>query len=67
MDDESRQLLERLVNEIEKIRHLIEIKMREEAVMHERAAAVASHSANVAYLSSKWPRRDGDKLVKSPA
>lgn len=64
MDDNSiRVLLAEILNEMREIKNFLAEQQRERAA----AVAVATTQAQtgkpaaLAYLSSKWPRRDGDK------
>jgi hypothetical protein len=52
-----------IANQLEQINHFLRKQMEEQAaIVRQRADG---QPANVAYLSSKWPRRDGDKFTQS--
>lgn len=56
--------LARIADEIAQIKHFLREQVEERAT--QRQHAQSGVPANVAYISSRWPRRDGDKLVKAP-
>ena len=55
--------LARIAQELDEIKHLIREQVKQQTELRQRAAG---QPANVAYIASKFPRHDGDKLVKAP-